>query len=585
MKSKRCLALLCVVTILCSFFLFGEITVANSYEVTAEEDFIWEVIGADEVRILGTALSKSATEIVIPEKIDGKNVVEIGTQAFFQYERLKSVTVPKTVRYIGRGAFSFSYSMEGVIVSEENPNYRSENGVLYSKDKKELCYVPAAVTGEFVIPWEVELIWETAFESCRGLQSVCFSCSVDGKSSASAMETGINGLFSECTCLREIRVDEGHALFQAVDGALLSRDGKILLAVPFAYEANEYVVPDGVEEIEFKCFSFCETIESVRLPDSIRSLDKCAFYGCLKLREVVIPEGVRELEEETFLGCSVLERIVIPDSVVLAEKNFVQKCERLGEIEAGGREDEIWEALRTGTEWERATEQENDSIEEPREDVSGEPDGEHRKKEPTEEPKASVLLKQMSGAGKTEVFIYSLIDGNSIVIEGLTETAKEDREMRALVIPDVIKGALVVGIADGAFKGIPLTSVELPSGLQEIGRGAFYGCNLKQVTIPKYVCYIGPRAFGANYGLERIEVTEGNGTYASSFGCLYTYEESILLQVPANYEHDRFVVPESVEIIEEYAFGNNRKIKTIQMKKEDIEIREKAFWNMLSYED
>lgn len=905
MKGKRWLSMVCFFALLCSSLCFGKVHTANSYEVAAEEDFLWEVIGNNDVRILGTDLSHAATEIVIPEKIDGKNVVEIGTNAFWQCENLKRVTVPKTVRYIGQGAFSFSYSMEGVIVAEENPNYRSENGILYSKDRTVLYYVPATAKGEFVIPWEVDLIGASAFESCRGLQSVFFSQSADGKSSASAMGTNINGLFSECTCMKEIRVEEGHKLYQAVDGALLSHDGKVLLTVPFAYESKEYIVPDGVEEIDLKCFSFCKNIESIRLPDSIRSLDKYSFYGCSQLREVIIPEGVRELKEGTFLGCSALERIVIPDSVVWTEKNFVQRCNRLAVIEAGGREDELWEALRAETDWRRETQSKKEPtkatdemqseptrengeskaeqvkylwevnpdgdvvitgtkgyeyvtelvipekidgknvvgigenafvdnlllesvfvphtvvsvhdrafwetvalkeirvatdnpayaavdgvlydkeishlvwvpdtyegtfrIPETVRSVSGnafwkclkleevyvpammdigvniknplgsvdpfhtctalrriEVDEDHilyrsvdgivyskdgkvlyivpidyensivtvpeeaeeiagfafsycRRLEKVElpeglkgigehafvwceglteisipegvreirdytfwgcesvrritlpasvkhvakyafsatvadkvvyegnrakeliaaiknerawdyvlaEPAAVVLAEQFfkEEEEETETFTYQLTSKNNVVITGLTDAAKADTKNRELVIPEVIHGSLVVGIGEGAFAGDPLTSVIFPEGLQEIGRGAFYGCNLKRVTIPKYVYYIAPRAFGANYGLERIDVAEGNETYTSYFGCLYTYEKSILLLVPANYEYDRFVVPESVEIIEEYAFGNNRNIKKLQMKKEGIEIREKAFWNMLSYEE
>lgn len=566
MRKKRCLAMLCVILILCSFFAGGELYVANSYEVTAEEDFIWENLGNNEIRITGTELKHSVTKIVIPEKIDGKNVVEIGEAAFFEYENLKSVVIPKTVRKIEVDAFYCSYDIEEVIVANDNEWFLSENGVLYSKDKSELCYVPSTRKAEFVIPWEVELISRSAFRSCRQLESVRFSVHEDGKAAASSMENDIKELFSECSCLQTIRVEEGHPLYKDVDGVLLSADGKILFTVPFAYEAKEYTVPDSVEEIAFKSFSFCQNIERIILPESVRKIDKMAFYGCIQLRELVLGEGIRELVGETILGCGVLECVTIPDSVVWLEQNFIKRCDNLTVIEAGEHEAGIWEAILLEQDWERSTQAITDIV-----------DGKDEESEP------EVLKNRIQGYS-TEKFIYSMVNQNTVVIEGLTDEAKEDKGNREFVIPDFIEGALVVGIADGAFAGIPLTSVVLPSGLQEIGSGAFYGCNLRQIIIPSFVSYIGPRAFGANYGLERIDVEEGNKTYTSYQGCLYTSKKTILVQVPSNYAEDTFFVPESVKIIGEYAFGNNRNVKTLRMKKEGLEIREKAFWNMLSFE-
>lgn len=118
---------------------------------------------------------------------------------------------------------------------------------------------------------------------------------------------------------------------------------------------------------------------------------------------------------------------------------------------------------------------------------------------------------------------------------------------------------------------------------EEIGKGAFYGCNLSEIRIPASVCYIAPRAFGANYGLKKITVSENNREYCSVKGVLYTKKLTMLCQVPANYKVTTFVLPDEVTMIEEYAFGNNRHIVEIYRAAGIPEYREKAFWNMAIY--
>lgn len=70
-------------------------------------------------------------KITIPDKINGKDVKRIKGNAF-SYNQLKSVFIPDSVEYIGRGAFSYNPKIE--IVCSENSaakKYAVESGIPY----------------------------------------------------------------------------------------------------------------------------------------------------------------------------------------------------------------------------------------------------------------------------------------------------------------------------------------------------------------------------------------------------------------------------------------------------------------------
>lgn len=179
----------------------------------------------------------------------------------------------------------------------------------------------------------------------------------------------------------------------------------------------------------------------------------------------------------------------------------------------------------------------------------------------------------------TEYFTYEITEENRIIITGLTNGAKADKRNRELAIPKTINGMPVIEIAEGAFAGVPLTTVSLPEGLLSIGRGAFYGCNLKTVTIPASVTYVAPRSFGANHGMKEILVAEGNENYSSRTGVLYDKYLTVLHQMPANFTGPKFTVSKSVTEIGEYAFGNCRNLTRVYGDESALKFGELVYWN------
>ena len=76
--------------------------------------------------------------------------------------------------------------------------------------------------------------------------------------------------FTEFMQLKEIEVDEQNQYVKSIDGVLYSKDGKKLLLMPANYNETEFVVPEGVELIEYAAIS--EKITTITLTKSLSAI-------------------------------------------------------------------------------------------------------------------------------------------------------------------------------------------------------------------------------------------------------------------------------------------------------------------------
>ncbi|MCR5517381.1 MAG: leucine-rich repeat protein [Lachnospiraceae bacterium] len=191
---------------------FDNYSISNLVSVKAGdlEDFI--VDGGTLVKYEG-----KGGDVVIPD-----GVTRIEEHAFLNCSELKSLTIPKSVTYIDATAFSgcnnltsitlsegisevdprfFSkcFALTAIYVSDNDPNYCSVDGVLYSKDKTRLIKCPGTKLGEFVVPEGVTEIGPITFTGCKYITSIRIPETV----------TQLNGLeFWSCTSLSRIYIPE-----------------------------------------------------------------------------------------------------------------------------------------------------------------------------------------------------------------------------------------------------------------------------------------------------------------------------------------------------------------------------------------
>ena len=216
----------------------------------------------------------------------------IGDEAF--HSALKSggiVSLPSTLKYLGSQSFTNAY-LSDFIVSPENGAYCSENHAIYTKDRKEIRMLApdAKDVTEFRIPDGVEKISSECFNVIRGIETIYIPASVT--------EIPEGAIFSTFE-LKEIIVDEANPNYKSENGLLLSRDGTLLLAWPDGIEADEFVIPEGVERIgAYLFYGRTDGSYSVILPESIREIGTMSLPCCMT--SLTLPASLEKIDRSVF---------------------------------------------------------------------------------------------------------------------------------------------------------------------------------------------------------------------------------------------------------------------------------------------
>jgi len=279
---------------------------------------------------------KSLATITIPSSI-----ISIGNGAFSYCQSLTSITIPSTVISIGSSAFNMGCLIN---VDPGNPNYSSQDGVLYDKLKTILIKCPTTKTGSFNIPSTVTSIGSNAFSDCTNLTSITMPSTVitigdmafyncyrltSFTMSTSVTSIGV-GVFQVCNGLtsinlpatvtsigdyafnqfNSINVDSGNQNYSSQDGVLYDKLKTILIHCPVS-KTGSFSIPSSVKTIGRAAFSSCSGLTSVIIPSSITDIGIDAFGSCSNLTSINIPSSVTSIGYHAFALCSGLTSISV----------------------------------------------------------------------------------------------------------------------------------------------------------------------------------------------------------------------------------------------------------------------------------
>ena len=183
---------------------------------------------------------------------------------------------------------------------------------------------------------------------------------------------------------------------------------------------------------------------------------------------------------------------------------------------------------------------------------------------------------------ETDLVIPSEIDGHKVTSIGMSAFYSGSGEnFKSVYIPEG-----VVKIGSQAFDNCQnLEEIKLPDTLETIEHSAFNNCSsLTTITIPKNVDSIGFSAFYGCSALTEINVDEDNKLYNDIDGvlCMFINDTYNWLAYYPDGKHDEhYVVPDEIQVIDKYAFGNNEYIKDIYFSDSIVSIDSEAFLGSL----
>ena len=241
------------------------------------------------------------------------NVHYIGSSAFFYCNSFTSIEIHSQVTTIEDNAFA-ACGITNINVAEDNPNYASIDGVLFTKDKKKLIqYAKDKIQPSYSIPNGVTTIGSGAFYSASKLTSVeipqdvtvidhgaFYACSSLNYISIHKGVTEIIGQALGAGGSLYIDIAEDNPNYASIDGVLFTKDKKTLLQYSLHDVNPEYIVPEGVTTIGANAFYACGSLKSVTFPNTVTKIEGGVFIGCYALTSVTFPSSLTHLGEQIF---------------------------------------------------------------------------------------------------------------------------------------------------------------------------------------------------------------------------------------------------------------------------------------------
>lgn len=243
-----------------------------------------------KTRLIAYPIGQTENSYLIPSTITC-----IGQNAFANSINLSIIYISSSVASIESAAFFNVSNLTNISVSEDNPFYASEDGILFNKQKTNLILYPKGKTmTTYLIPLSVTNIVQNAFENCHNLTSITIPYSV----------TSIDPLsFWNNVNLTNIIVDEANQNYTSESGVLFNKQGTVLILYPAGRLDTSYLIPFSVTSIGSNSFANCIHLTSIVIPSNVTSIGDVAFYNCNGLSSLTIPLSVTSVGSYLFEYC------------------------------------------------------------------------------------------------------------------------------------------------------------------------------------------------------------------------------------------------------------------------------------------
>ena len=417
-------------------------------------------------------------ELILPEGLE-----VIADYAFQGLRRVKRLTIPSSVRFIGRSAFEANTYNDAPLADEGmSEDILSETiagcPMISTSQLEELDILsPDIFIYNYAFYGHTELtrlnlaapakdddevrIGRCAFGECTSLRNL----------SLPAGTTLCNNPFTGCH-LDDI-VTAPHSYYHYCNG-FLTCDEDVTLNVLVGYYGsdNDVVLPTDINTIGAQAFARNVTLRQVSLPQNLIIIGPSAFQECTNLTSLVVPAHVDHIGEYAFSCCTALKSVTISGPVEHLNCGLFSGCIALEELSLP------------------------DSLKSIQSDVF------HR----------CLSLKTLT----LPPYLEDIAD-NPAAFSGIGTVVSQNPNFKVAddMLVDCCTDTLLAyfGNAD---------DVTIPDGIRQIGTNAFAGnTNLRHTALPASLCCIGDNAFSECIRLEEVSIPSGVSSIGESafFGC------------------------------------------------------------------
>lgn len=310
---------------------------------------------------------------------------------------------------------------------------------------------------------------------------------------ASAYDAKVDGIFYD--------LDESGAIVTYETTNYDSYSGEVTVPSSIELEGKTY----EVYAVGDHAFDSCKTLERVQLPETVTTLGSYAFFGCSGMKWVNVPCSVTLAGDYVFQGCKGTCCFDVDQKRGGYDLGKLFRTNNFTGLEFGENVETVSGSTFYYTEVHSV--KFSASIREMKEGFWHVSDLE--KVEFASVESACSILYGYDGVNPLKYAHHLYIDG---------------KEVKDLVIPEGVKS-----ISEYAFNGADITSLSIPSTLEEMGQMAFSSCS----------------------SLARVTVDAANPLYDSRNGCnamVRTADNTLVMACPST------TIPEGIEAIGSYAF-------------------------------
>jgi surface protein len=444
----------------------------------------------------------------------------LGYHPFQNCTSLETITLPKNLTSMDNNPFMGCSSLTSIGVEEDNPNFKSVDGVVYSKDTKAIyaypcnrqstvyeiidgtqvigngAFISASKLEKVHIPNSVSQIYDSAFMNCSNLNKLILPPDITYIPQYLALFSGITEVlipnkvtsinkyaFYCCNSLTTVRVEIEEPL--DIDEFTFDNQANTNLYVPKgcvdAYSKAEYwkefknilemdggddesVLKDGdtftaktVEGVEMTFKVISASDKTCQLGDGMKACIDRATSGCFTIPAEINGFKVISVASWALYNCYGLSEIVISEGVESLMDNSIEQCNGVTSF--------VLPASVTS--------------------LSNTFGG------------VSSCMKSIKVAEGNPV--YDSRNNCNAIIETATNVLRDG-------CVNTIIPSTVTAIGDWAMCNKNLTSISIPSSVKSIGEGALRYNLFKTITIPESIENVSILAFEECWYLEKVTI-------------------------------------------------------------------------------